>query len=100
MTTKFTPGPWGCESSQKNLIDITTETLEIAELWSEDRECKLGPQEWADAHLIAAAPDLYAALESAVEGCGCTLRQRDSGHLVDCFAPAAIEALRKARGES
>lgn len=53
----------------------------------------------ANAQLIAAAPELYAALDEAVQGCGCSLRERESGHRVDCYVPLALDAMAKARGE-
>lgn len=52
----------------------------------------------ANAHLIAAAPDLLVALKEAVRSCGCSLAQRESGHHVDCFAPDALAAIAKAEG--
>jgi hypothetical protein len=48
------------------------------------------------AALIIAAPDLLAALRDAVKGCACTIRERESGHRVECFAPAALDAITKA----
>jgi hypothetical protein len=45
----------------------------------------------------AVRDDLLAALEEAVKDCRCSLRERESGHLVDCFAPNARAAIRRAR---
>lgn len=53
-------------------------------------------QKEADGRLIAAAPDLLKALKAAVQDCPCSLRDRDSGHHVDCFAPNALEVIAKA----
>jgi hypothetical protein len=63
------------------------------------------PTGTAITHMIAAEiereravqADLLAALEEAIKDCRCSLRERESGHLVDCFAPNAIEAIRRAR---
>lgn len=50
--------------------------------------------------LAACAPELLALLKEAVKECGCTLSERDSGHLVECFALTAHEAIAKAEGRS
>jgi hypothetical protein len=41
----------------------------------------------------AATPVLYAALQAALAGCPCTIKERQSGHRSDCFAPRVEEAL-------
>ena len=48
--------------------------------------------------LFAAAPELLDCMEEAVTNCGCSLREKDSGHKVGCFAPRALEAISKAKG--
>jgi hypothetical protein len=70
-----------------------------------DVVCRVDPfnGEWADDEIarmrvIAAAPDLLVALRKAVKDCRCTLIQRESGHLIDCFVPDALIAIAKARG--
>ena len=50
----------------------------------------------------AAAPELLAALQTVVRDvddfqCGCTVRERDSGHKTDCSMPAILDALQGAR---
>ncbi len=106
METRFTPGPWDCH-------DGKFKGNEPVELWifSADH-VHIGTviSGWDDAHLIAAAPDLYAALKEARtdlmlaagnmdtaaktdprwEGCGDILRKR----IKECDA-----ALARARGE-
>lgn len=52
----------------------------------------------ANARLIASAPELLEALRRATADCGCSLVERDSGHMVDCFAPDACAAIAKAEG--
>lgn len=39
---------------------------------------------------------LLDALRDAVKGCPCSMRERDSGHLVECFVPHVREALDEA----
>lgn len=56
MTTKHTPGPW------KPIRDLSSKMVGI---WADDGEGWVGEVEtMADAKLIAAAPDLLAALEA------------------------------------
>ena len=66
-----TPGPWYAEISraQNNLIYIgpqVDEGIYLAEIWSDDCENDDPPTttNWADARLMAAAPELLEALES------------------------------------
>jgi hypothetical protein len=49
----------------------------------------------ADAQLIA---EMLEALKLA--DCACTVPQRMSGHLVDCWMPLAQEAIAKAEGRN
>ena len=92
----WTPGPWTVHKSR------TTDDVGIiggggclAECFSEIRrknENAVREQE-ANAHLIAAAPDLYAALDGL-------LGLLDAGSLYEPQAYAARAALAKARGQA
>lgn len=68
MTTKHTPGPWAITrediESGEIALHITRKLTNVCVVYSYDREDKKR-NEWADARLIAAAPDLLAALEAA-----------------------------------
>jgi len=56
---KFTPGPW--TSSENGTIDAGKGS--VGDVWPFD----VGREEMkSNAHLIAAAPDLYAALEELI----------------------------------
>lgn len=58
MTTNHTPGPW------KPIRDLSSKMLEI---WADDGDRWIGEvQRKEDARLIAAAPDLLAACDSAL----------------------------------
>jgi hypothetical protein len=70
-----TPGPWFVDrrdSGCANAVDILTvrggDCLQIASITNEDEplsEARLTDEDRANAHLIAAAPDLLAACEAA-----------------------------------
>jgi hypothetical protein len=52
----------------------------------------------ANACLIAQAPPLLRELRIAVQFCGCTVAERESGHRIDCWAPSALDVIEKAEG--
>ena len=62
MKTKFTPGPWVADGSDMSLVT-----------WAygpdKRRVCTMsrGPKDWDNTRLIAAAPELYAALVAIVD---------------------------------
>jgi hypothetical protein len=65
---RHTPGPWFVEVNQKNMAHISPSAAPdtfIAEVWSDEFENgePLTETNTADAQLIAAAPELLAALE-------------------------------------
>ena len=105
--TKFTPGPWrydrtnGSPTTGEHMI-AGAKPGYLAEV----RDCGSGDVR-ANAHLIAAAPDLYAALEyyadTFCEGfcndlpqAGTYIPEMDT----DCSGCKARAALAKARGEA
>jgi hypothetical protein len=103
IEAKFTPGPWlltiragrGEETKDVSVAEIEPDARpyrgDIARLQScEHIEGIDGAEMAANAHLIAAAPDLYAALERIVFDW--------DGEPEDMVA--AENALRKARGEA
>ena len=105
--TKWTKGPWtffehswahtGIFSSGKRVA-----ALELSEVTEETEEA-LGDEMAANAHLIAAAPDLYEALEAMVEWYG--KRNHTDNHLLPMDSQEheiadAMMALAKARGEN
>ena len=91
--TKFTPGPWrydrtnGSPTTGEHMI-AGAKPGYLAEV----RDCGSGDVR-ANTHLIAAAPDLYAALDGL-------LGLLDAGSLYEPQAYAARTALAKARGET
>lgn len=80
---KFTPGPWSF---------IQENHIQYALLRAEDKRIcifKSRPEEY-DANLIAAAPDLYEALDNL---------ENDDGSIPDHAWKLVQAALAKARGE-
>jgi hypothetical protein len=107
---KWTPGPWFIVTPTQGFEVCTIHGVErqptedgLGQTWVYIRpESLVRDGEWhwpdeaectANAHLIAAAPDLYAALDGL-------LGLLDAGSLYEPQAYAARAALAKARGET
>ena len=99
MSEKFTQGPWEIRKykdpygSRSVDVVIATDEIIIAQLGIElDEECA------ANAHLIAASPDLYAALERLYGRL--LMSDRDGECRITAEDGAMAEsALKKSRGE-
>lgn len=102
--TKWTPGPWHVHTHIERHGPDESFYWAISEEPDEDQPCQYistcdGPVEMdidgamANAHLIAAAPCLYGALEALLEKCHAEPHGEHERHV-------AITALAKARGES
>lgn len=90
--TQHTPGPWSTYRGEDTNYWWIIRDAEGHELGSGD-----GGFEKADAHLIAAAPAMLAALRAMV---GVTI---NSGQVSDDMAPAlemALAAIKQATGEA
>ena len=88
MDTKFTKGEWKVETQFQLDINggfITTQM-------SGDKFAPVSERE-ANAHLIAAAPDMYKMLETIVD----SIAKTDIGSIEDMIAIELL--LKKARGE-
>jgi hypothetical protein len=99
MNTKFTPGPWRyCPTNNGHMIGGSSNGY-IAEV----RQVREVTEDKANAHLIAAAPDLYEALSDLIvlASAAMQLANRDGAEFnVDDDLREARAALKKARGES
>ena len=105
--TGFTPGPWVCGNRYSSMGVYTESGDVIANTRGSqrnfDRETQLAEQD-ANAHLIAAAPELYAAAELALIVAESWIHDQLDG--TNSLGEALVElnpvraALAKARGES
>ena len=99
MSEKFTKGPWKAtyDSQLQALIQIyNTEDRILVAVLPDRGTVEAMPEIEANANLIAAAPDMYEALECACDKY-CIGYAGDS--LVKCEECVIQKALRKARGE-
>ncbi len=90
MSEKWTPGQWGVNGDK---IESTGGSCRARIAIIDDGA---GTNPAANAQLIAAAPDLYAALNKT---CSNAL-ELGYCHMADCNACPNMAALRKARGEA
>ena len=104
--SEFTPGPWYADKYGKIWRNVPSDLYEyggkiagdmplafVSKGWYEKDETPY-PQQ-ANANLIAAAPDMYDALEEVCHDCD------DTGTIDDeCKSCSIYKALRKARGEA
>src|SRR5690554_3359102 len=94
--TKFTPGPWETYLVDRDVVVIRKMTHDGEQELQQIARCTSG---FDNAHLIAAAPELYAIVDRLVNY---RASENDGVPLVDNdrFFDEAMEALAKARGES
>ena len=100
MSEKFTPGPWKAtyDSQLQAAIEIyNTEDRVMVAVLPDRGTIEAMSEIEANANLIAAAPDMYKALECACDKY-CIGYAGDS--LVKCEDCVILMALRKARGEA
>ena len=101
--TKFTKGPWQTKNiSWEYSMIIDEDAARIAQVFTRDEvdeetQDKFEEIKDANANLIAAAPDMYEALECACDKY-CIGYAGDS--IVKCEDCVIQKALRKARGET
>lgn len=88
MERKWTPGPWIAVT--EDIHDNALWTVVAGDDGSRDVATMSHFGDIENAHLIAAAPDLYEALE----WCACWINMNHPAHA------KAMEALAKARGEA
>ena len=94
-----TPGPWGCHSTSNHAHDyrITHANGTSIPVVSEANDHS---EQRATAHLIAASPDLLAALEALFEHCAMVHKhwgEDSNSKQADAAQKAARAAIAKAR---
>ena len=90
--TKFTPGPWKWGADYRGLYSANVPVLDYIEF--EGMWVAYSSNHDANAALISAAPDLYAALEALVAWS----ELEDVGRRLTDLQSTARAALAKARG--
>ncbi len=105
MKTKFTPGPWTWQMVEDQAGSLCNESIvqHVADCtFGLDGETgEFDEMHAANRALIAAAPDLYAALENAIKSMKWVAQMLEIGP-ISTFAEnisSAHTALKKARGE-
>jgi hypothetical protein len=93
-----TPGPWDIGRNHDHVIEITnndgrTDSIDPVWILAKINTC-MGSESEANAHLIAAAPDLLEIVEMVAHA---ELRPDFIKHRL---MPQALAALRKAKGEA
>lgn len=100
MNEKFTPGPWRAEGTLVFIGRVGDYADNGAAKWG-GFNISRAPNAEANAHLIAAAPDLYAALQSTRKRLyDAMIALGSSPEFADAGCHEADAALAKARGET
>lgn len=97
---KWTPGPWAVERNKRTWgwVDVVGPSLGVGgPTQATDLTLADEVKRIAEAHLIAAAPDMAEALEKALNFI--TNTESEMGETLPC-GDAARTALAKARGET
>jgi hypothetical protein len=84
---RFTPGPWHVVEGH-SIVSIKADGIDIADTSSKRYYQSFDQTDRANAHLIAAAPDMFEALEAVVA----------TSPIEDSVLPMVLAALSKARG--
>lgn len=90
MKTKFTPGPWKVDESDDFGYDIINPRATFGIEYIAKEICQGADDGKADAHLIAAAPDLLAACMKAIS--------QDSNYITEDAILMCKMAIKKAEG--
>lgn len=96
MTAKHTPGPWAHHNTPTPFIYVNAGGLPICQIYTSTAHGQSMGEQFANAHLIAAAPELLEALKACAAVCaGETMNKRG---LISALEQARA-ALAKCQGE-
>jgi hypothetical protein len=98
-TEKWTPKPW--HATEPNGMVKTERNQLIASVYGDHPDCEEDDRQKANAHLIAAAPALYEALDIVLDALGALSNPSElHGWVSEEQQEFVFAARRKARGES
>lgn len=96
MTAKHTPGPWAHHNTPTPFIYVNAGGLPICQIYTSTAHGQSMGEQFANARLIAAAPELLEALKACAAVCaGETMNKRG---LISALEQARA-ALAKCQGE-
>lgn len=99
MTTTFTPGPWKVSRQHGEIGNITNAYGTVSVAQAQQVDPRSHEVRIANAHLIAAAPELLLALEWITSSYRSLLTRRPVRDVDETLAEVDA-AIRKARGET
>lgn len=101
MERKYTPGKWEARPENNSTGSFSIETNEEWPTYVAQTISVEPDTEWANAHLIAAAPDLLEALELILPNIEALATERFGSKLLETYKPVlqAREAIDKALGK-
>lgn len=102
-TVTHSPAPFSLKEhhSDFSIEDANGRTVAYIGQFLNDVAAPLSMEEIrANAVLLNASAELLAALKEAVEGCVCSVAQRNSGHLLSCRAPTWQTVIEQAEGRT
>jgi len=103
--SKFTPGPWEIGDENNASCEVCPRDVDITISMSRydrfsDKFLIERDEMLANAHLIAAAPDMYEALDTLVAVVGLTaFKHEGQRQVLQEAVDLSVAALKKARGE-
>ena len=98
METKHTPGPWAYHNTPTPFIHVAAGGLPICQIYTSTAHGQSMGEQFANARLIAAAPELLAALQEVTMVLDALLNVRGNEPDQDSISGRARAAIAKATG--